>query len=157
MEKSKRRSKVQLKRPLMLSSACSRKSRKSLLHRYRLATINNLPRNRSTPSLPIPTSLVAIHAAPLRASAQFSICCRADWSAVGVPSSAALLEGQQLLGTEGLVVNLRSGFDQILQMSAGKEVSKVDEFAVVFVLDIDNSPSVLASTNLLSSNDDWLF
>jgi hypothetical protein len=49
--------------------------------------------------------------------------------------SAALLESQQLLGTEALVVDLRRGFDQVLEVSAGEEVAEVDEFAVGFVLD----------------------
>ena len=55
---------------------------------------------------------------------------------------AALLECQQLLGAEGLVVNLGGGFDQVLEVGAGEEVSEIDEFAVVLILDIDNSPSV---------------
>jgi hypothetical protein len=38
-------------------------------------------------------------------------------------------------------------------MGAGEEVSEVDEFAVILILNIDNSPSVLASTDLLASND----
>lgn len=70
--------------------------------------------------------------------------------------SAALLQGQQLLGTESLVVDLRSRFDQILEMGTGEEVSEVDEFAVVLILDVDNSPSVLAPTDLLASNNDRL-
>jgi hypothetical protein len=50
-------------------------------------------------------------------------------------NSRALLEGEQLLGTEGLVVDLRSGLDQVLQVGAGEEVAEVDEFAVALVLD----------------------
>jgi hypothetical protein len=41
-------------------------------------------------------------------------------------------------------------------MGAGEEVSEVDEFAVVLVLDVDDSPSVLTSTDLLAANDDRL-
>jgi hypothetical protein len=59
-----------------------------------------------------------------------------------------------LLGTECLVVDLRCGFDQILEVGAGEEVSEVDEFAVVLVLNVDDTPSVLAATDLLASNDD---
>ena len=59
-----------------------------------------------------------------------------------------------MLGTECLVVDLRCGFDQILEVGAGEEVSEVDEFAVVLVLNIDDTPSVLAATDLLASNDD---
>ena len=71
-------------------------------------------------------------------------------------SCATLLECQQLLGAEGLVVDLGCCFDQVLKVGAGKEVSEVDEFAVVLVFNIDNSPSVLTSTDLLASNDDRL-
>jgi hypothetical protein len=53
-------------------------------------------------------------------------------------------------------VNLRSGFDEVLEMCSGEEVSKIDEFAVVLVLDVDNTPSVLTSTDLLSSNNNGL-
>ena len=47
----------------------------------------------------------------------------------------ALLEGKQLLGAERLVVDLCGRLDQVLQVSAGEEVTEVDEFAVVLVLD----------------------
>lgn len=100
------------------------------------------------------SSLVAVHRHSLRVSAQFSVGSWTDRSASGVSSCcAALLECKQLLGSEGLVVDLRSGFDQVLEMGAGEEISEVDEFAVVLVLDVDNSPSVLASTDLLASDD----
>jgi hypothetical protein len=71
-------------------------------------------------------------------------------------SCAALLKCQKLLGTERLVVDLRCCLDQVLEMGAGEEVSEVDEFAVVLVLDVDDSPSVLTSTDLLAANDDRL-
>ena len=67
---------------------------------------------------------------------------------------AALLECQQLLGTEGLIVDLGGGFDQVLEVGAGEEISEIDEFAVVLILDVDDSPSVLAATDLLASNND---
>ena len=47
----------------------------------------------------------------------------------------ALLEGKQLLGAERLVVDLCGRLDQILEVGSQKEVSEVDEFAVVLVLD----------------------
>jgi hypothetical protein len=47
----------------------------------------------------------------------------------------ALLEGEQLLGTEGFVVDLRSRLDEILQMCAGEKIAEVDEFAVGIVFD----------------------
>jgi hypothetical protein len=71
-----------------------------------------------------------------------------------VSCCAVLLECEQLLGTEGLVVDLRGGFDQVLEVGSGEEVSEVDELAVVLILDVDDTPSVLAATDLLASNDD---
>lgn len=47
---------------------------------------------------------------------------------------AGLLEREKLLGPEGFVVDLRGGFDEVLEVGAGKEVAEVDEFAVVLVL-----------------------
>ncbi len=67
---------------------------------------------------------------------------------------AALLQCKQLLGAEGLIVDLRGGFDQVLKVGSSKEVSEVDELAVVFILDVDDPPPVLAAANLLASNDD---
>lgn len=63
-----------------------------------------------------------------------------DWrdGCVGARASGLLsgfLDSKKLLGTEGFIVNLCSGFNQILQVSSGKEVAKVHEFAVVFVFD----------------------
>jgi len=39
-------------------------------------------------------------------------------------------------------------------MGPGKEVSEVDKFTVVLVLNVDDPPSVLAPTDLLAANDD---
>lgn len=101
------------------------------------------------------TALVTVHRHSLGVPAQFPVGRWRDRSTAGVSSScAALLECQKLLGAEGLVVNLRSGLDQILEMGTSEEVSQIDEFAVVFVLNVDHSPSVLASTDLLSPNND---
>jgi hypothetical protein len=70
--------------------------------------------------------------------------------------STALLQRQQLLRTESLVVDLRGGFDQVLQVSASEKVAQIDEFAVVLVLHIDDTPTVLATTDLLATNNDGL-
>lgn len=70
--------------------------------------------------------------------------------------TAALLEGQELLGTEGLVVDLAGGLDQVLEVGAGQEVAEVDKFTVVLVLDVDDTPAVLAAANLLAVDNDRL-
>jgi len=53
-------------------------------------------------------------------------------------------------------MDLRCRLDQILQMSAGEEVAEIDEFAMVLVFDIDDTPAVLAATDLLAANNDGL-
>lgn len=87
--------------------------------------------------------------------------------------SRALLEGKKLLSTEGLVVDLGSGFDEILQVGAGQEIAEIDEFTMVLILHyesiskccftkfdnmhtVDNAPSVLAAADLLSIHNDGL-
>lgn len=69
---------------------------------------------------------------------------------------AVLLEREQLLSTESLVVDHRSGFDEILEVRSEQEVSQVDEFAVGLVLDVDDTPSVLTSADLLAIYNDGL-
>jgi hypothetical protein len=54
-------------------------------------------------------------------------------------------------------MDLRCRLDEVLEMGTCEKVSEVDEFAVVLVLNVDDSPSILSSTNLLSTNDDRLF
>lgn len=66
----------------------------------------------------------------------------------------ALLERDQLLRSEGLVVDLRGCLDQVLEMGSGEEVAEVDEFAVLLILDIDSSPAVLAASDSLSVDVD---
>lgn len=99
---------------------------------------------------------VTVHSHPLGAPAHLTIRRRADWSAAGVSSSTALLQGQKLLGTESLVVDLRRRLDQVLQVSASEEVTKVHKFTVVLIFDIDDTPAVLATANLLARDDDGL-
>lgn len=70
--------------------------------------------------------------------------------------SAAFLQGKQLLGTEGLVVDLASSLNQILKVGAGQEIAQVDEFTVVLILDVDNTPAVLAAANLLAVDNNGL-
>jgi hypothetical protein len=52
-----------------------------------------------------------------------------------VADGAGFLEREQLLRAEGLVVDLRGGFDEVLKVCACEEVAEVDEFAVVLILD----------------------
>lgn len=68
----------------------------------------------------------------------------------------ALLEGQQLLGTESLVVDLGGGFNQILEMSSEEKITQIDKLAVVLVFDVDDAPSVLTAADLLAINHDGL-
>lgn len=101
--------------------------------------------------------LVAVQGHPLRIAAELPVSSRADGPAASTPNvCTALLECQQLLSTESLVVDLRGSFNQILKVSSEQEVTQIDEFAVVFVFDVDDSPSVLTSTNLLAINHDGL-
>lgn len=104
-------------------------------------------------------SLVSVHGCALRVAAQLPIRGGADGpTATGVaPGSAAFLQGKQLLGTEGLVVDLAGSLDQILKVGAGQEVAQVDEFTVVLVLDVDDTPAVLAAANLLAIDNNGLF
>lgn len=53
-------------------------------------------------------------------------------------------------------MDLRSRFDQILKVCAGEEVSEVNKFAVIFVLNVNDTPPVLTAADLLASNDDRL-
>ncbi|KAI6751775.1 hypothetical protein HG531_006471 [Fusarium graminearum] len=91
----------------------------------------------------IETILVAVHRHSLRVSAELAVGGRADGSAASTTVSTAFLESKQLLGTEGLVVDLRGGLDEVLEV-------------VSLVLDVDDTPSVLAAANLLTVDDDRL-
>jgi len=56
----------------------------------------------------------------------------------------ALLEREQLLRTEGLVVDLRGRLDEVLEMRAREEIAEVHKLAVLLVLDVDDAPAVCA-------------
>lgn len=102
--------------------------------------------------------LIAVHGSSLRVAAEFSVSRGADRPAVGAVTAccAAFLQSQKLLGTEGLVMDLAGSFDQVLQMGTGQEVPQVDKFAVVLVLDIDNTPTVLSAADLLAIDNNVL-
>lgn len=101
-------------------------------------------------------NLVAVHRHSLRVAAQLAIGGRANGSAAGTAMGAALLERQQLLSTESLVVDLRRGLDEVLEMGSEEEVAQVNEFTVGLILDVDDTPSILASANLLAIHNDGL-
>lgn len=67
---------------------------------------------------------------------------------------AALLQGKKLLRAECLVMDLRGGLNEILEVRPEKEIPEVDEFAVVLILDVDDTPPVLAATDLLAVDND---
>ena len=101
--------------------------------------------------------LVSIHRSSLRIAAEFSVRGWADGpTATSVTGSAALLQSQKLLGTEGLVVNLAGGLNEILEVGASQEIAQVYKLAVVLVLNVDDTPAVLAATNLLAVDDNGL-
>lgn len=79
--------------------------------------------------------LIAVHRHALTVPAELAVGGWRDGTRRMAAYSRALLEGQQLLGTEGLVVDLGGGLDEILEVGACKEVAEVDELAVGLVLD----------------------
>lgn len=102
--------------------------------------------------------LVTVHGSPLRVAAKFAVSRGTDRPAGSAVAAccAALLQSQKLLGTEGFIVDLAGGFDQVLQMGAGQEVSQVDELAVVLVFDVNDTPAVLSTADLLATDNDVL-
>jgi hypothetical protein len=89
--------------------------------------------------------LVSVHGHALTVPAKFTVGGGRDGARRVTADGRALLEGQQLLGAEGLVVNLCGRLDKILQVSAGEEVAEVDEFAVGLVLDCEKLANVMAA------------
>lgn len=51
-------------------------------------------------------------------------------------------------------MNLGSGLNEVLQVGASKKVAEIHEFAMVLIFDIDDTPAVLTSANLFSTNND---
>lgn len=96
--------------------------------------------------------LVAVHGHSLRVAAQFSVGRGTDRSATArmASCSATLLQCKKLLGTERLIVDLACCFDEILKMGASQEVPQIHKLAMVLILHINDAPSVLAATNLLT-------
>lgn len=69
---------------------------------------------------------------------------------------ATLLQCQQLLGTEALVVVLGCRLNEILEVCPEQEVPQVDELAVILVLNVDDTPPVLTTPDLVAVDDDRL-
>lgn len=46
--------------------------------------------------------------------------------------------------------------DEVLQVCPEQEVSQVDELAVILILNVDDAPPILASTDLLAVDNDVL-
>ena len=88
----------------------------------------------NAPSLSGTALLVPVQGHPLTASAEFPFGAGGDGSRA-LAESGAFLKCEQLFGTERFVVDLRSGLNKVLEVSASQEVTEVDEFAVVLVLD----------------------
>ena len=72
-------------------------------------------------------------------------------------SGTAFLESKKLLGAESLVMDLTGGLDQVLKVCASQEVSQINKLAMVLVFDVDDTPTILTSSNLLAANNDGLF
>lgn len=72
-------------------------------------------------------------------------------------SGTALFQSQQLLSTEGLVMDLTGCLDEVLKVGTSKEVPQVDEFTMILILDVDDAPTILTSSHLLATDDDGLF
>ena len=68
--------------------------------------------------------------------------------------STVLFQSQQLLCPELLVMNLACRFNEILQMGPRQEVSQRYEFAMVLILHIDHTPSVLSTAHRTTVDND---
>jgi len=54
-------------------------------------------------------------------------------------------------------MDLRSSFNQVLQVCSGQEVAEVNEFTVLLVFNINNPPPILSPTNALPVNHNRAF
>lgn len=88
--------------------------------------------------------LVAVHGHALAVPAKLAVGRWRDGARRVAANSRALLEGKQLLGAEGLVVDLGGCLDEVLKVGACEEVAEVDELAVVLVLDWDERSVLIA-------------
>ena len=63
------------------------------------------------------------------------------------------LDSQKLLGTESFIMDMSGSFNKILQVGSSQKVTQVHKFAVMFILDIDNTPTSLSATYSLAIHD----
>jgi hypothetical protein len=77
---------------------------------------------------------VPVHGHALTVATEFPISRWRDRPAATMANCARFFECEQLLGAEGLIVDLRRCLDEVLQMGAGEEVAEIDKLAVIFIL-----------------------
>lgn len=53
-------------------------------------------------------------------------------------------------------MDLGRRFDKVLEVCSQEEVSQVDEFAVVLILNVDDTPTVLTTSNLVTVDNNGL-
>jgi len=63
-----------------------------------------------------------------------------------------IFKGQELLRPEGLIVDLSSRFNEVLQVGASEEVAEAHKLAVVRILNVNNTPTVPTATDRLAIN-----
>lgn len=70
---------------------------------------------------------------------------------------SGLFDSHQLLCPECLIVDHGSCFDQILKMSSSQKVTKMNEFTMLRILNINGSPACLSTAHSLSINNNVAF
>lgn len=63
------------------------------------------------------------------------------------------LDSQKLLSTESFIMDMSGSFNKILQVGSSQKVTQVNKFAVMLVLDIDDTPTSLSATHSLAIHD----
>lgn len=117
--------------------------------------------------------LIAVHCHALAVPAELAVGRWGNGTRRVAANSRALLEGKQLLGAEGLVVDLGGCLDEVLEVGACQEVTEVDKLAVVLVLNyeelvssvfhelragrtVDDTPLSRAAANILAVDNNSL-
>src|SRR5690348_1482506 len=92
--------------------------RGSLHARWRWAALHS---RKAVNTAVIRQLLVAVHGHALTVPAELAVGGWGNGAGRVAANGRALLEGKQLLGTEGLVVDLGGGLDEILEVGAEEE------------------------------------